>query len=167
MIYISTTPVGSWLSLLERPAQAQGDFLSELPGWMWLLIGLIVIAIGVMWTLWEESEAAKKELPAAVRPEPVLAVAPAPAVEARPAAEVAPGPPAPPPKPDDLKRISGIGPKIMRILNEQGIFTFEQLAATEVSFLEQLLAEREWHMADPTTWPAQARELAEKRGKLD
>ncbi len=32
-------------------------------------------------------------------------------------------------KPDDLKRISGIGPKIEGILNELGIFHFDQIAA--------------------------------------
>jgi predicted flap endonuclease-1-like 5' DNA nuclease len=74
---------------------------------------------------------------------------------------------APPPKPDDLKVIVGIGPKIAKILNEYGIFTFEQLANTEVSFLEKLLEEREWHMADPSTWPAQAQTLAEQKRSKD
>jgi hypothetical protein len=36
-----------------------------------------------------------------------------------------------------------------RILNDHGIFIFEQLAVTEVSFLEGLMAKRERYMADP------------------
>ncbi len=42
-----------------------------------------------------------------------------------------------PAKPDDLKMISGVGPKIEKILNELGIFTFAQIAAWKK-------AEREW-----------------------
>ena len=34
-----------------------------------------------------------------------------------------------PPKPDDLKLISGVGPKIEGILNELGIYTYAQVAA--------------------------------------
>jgi NADH-quinone oxidoreductase subunit E len=42
-----------------------------------------------------------------------------------------------PAKPDDLKMISGVGPKIEKILHELGIFTFAQVAAWKK-------AEREW-----------------------
>ena len=42
-----------------------------------------------------------------------------------------------PVKPDDLKMISGVGPKIEKILHELGIFTFAQVAAWKK-------AEREW-----------------------
>lgn len=42
-----------------------------------------------------------------------------------------------PSKPDDLKMISGVGPKIEKILHELGIFTFAQVAAWKK-------AEREW-----------------------
>lgn len=42
-----------------------------------------------------------------------------------------------PAEPDDLKMISGVGPKIEGILNELGIFTFAQVAAWKK-------AEREW-----------------------
>ncbi len=163
--------------VLGLVTQAQENpFTGRIPGWVWLLGSLLVVIIGVIWTLWEESETQKK-LALATPAEPVptpVEVVPA-AVIAQPApifAPVSPPPvpvPAPPsraavrPKPDDLKDIIGIGPKIAQILNEQGIFTFDQLATAEVSFLERLLEEREWHMADPSTWPAQARDLAEKK----
>ncbi len=42
-----------------------------------------------------------------------------------------------PAKPDDLKRISGVGPKLEGVLNKLGIYTFAQIAAWKKS-------EREW-----------------------
>jgi len=64
---------------------------------------------------------------------------------------------APVTKPDKLERIEGIGPKISKLLQEAGIATFEQLAATEVSRLEQILQDADLRLADPATWPEQAR----------
>jgi predicted flap endonuclease-1-like 5' DNA nuclease len=57
---------------------------------------------------------------------------------------------------DDLKRIEGIGPKISAVLETAGITTFAQLAATDVSRLQQILGDNHWTFADPTTWPEQA-----------
>lgn len=153
--------------------QAQQDSLERIPLWVWIVGSLIVVLIGVLWTLREEKELAKQTRPATI-PEPVSAVKPEAAEPATEPEPVEPGPvqapepepiEAPPPKPDNLKRVSGIGPKVSGVLNENGIFTFEQLAATEVSFLQQLMEEREWQFADPTTWPEQARQLAEEKGK--
>jgi predicted flap endonuclease-1-like 5' DNA nuclease len=80
----------------------------------------------------------------------------------QPQAEAAPLPtraPAAPVKPDNLKRIEGIGPKIAQLLNEAGIVTFAQLAATQVDRLDQILeqAGSNYQLADPSTWPEQAR----------
>lgn len=64
-----------------------------------------------------------------------------------------------PSKPDDLKRIEGIGPKMASVLQEAGITTYAQLAKTDVSRLEQILEEadpRLLRLANPTTWPEQA-----------
>jgi predicted flap endonuclease-1-like 5' DNA nuclease len=63
-----------------------------------------------------------------------------------------------PAKPDDLKRIEGIGPKIAKLLNEAGITTFAQLAQTDVETLRQILAKagRRFALASPETWPEQA-----------
>jgi predicted flap endonuclease-1-like 5' DNA nuclease len=67
--------------------------------------------------------------------------------------------PAPVIEPDDLKCIEGIGPKISGLLNDAGILTFAQLAAAEVDHLEQILekAGARYQLADPSTWPEQAR----------
>ncbi len=57
---------------------------------------------------------------------------------------------------DDLTRIKGIGPKISSVLQGAGIVTFQDLAATDVSRLEQILKEAGLRLADPQTWPEQA-----------
>ncbi len=61
-------------------------------------------------------------------------------------------------EPDDLRVIEGIGPKISDILNENGIYTYAQLAGTDVDHLHSILADAgsRFRLADPTTWPQQA-----------
>jgi predicted flap endonuclease-1-like 5' DNA nuclease len=58
---------------------------------------------------------------------------------------------------DDLKRIEGIGPKISNVLQDAGITTYAQLAATDVHRLRQILDESGIRLANPDTWPEQAR----------
>ncbi len=61
---------------------------------------------------------------------------------------------------DDLKLIEGIGPKIASVLQEAGVGTFAALAATDAYRLEAILREadpRLLRLADPATWPEQAR----------
>jgi NADH-quinone oxidoreductase subunit I len=61
-------------------------------------------------------------------------------------------------EPDDLTRIEGIGPKISGILQDAGIKTFAQLAATDEERLEALLEEADLlRLAKPKTWPRQAK----------
>ncbi|MCB8983569.1 MAG: hypothetical protein H6659_07080 [Ardenticatenaceae bacterium] len=64
-----------------------------------------------------------------------------------------------PPAPDNLERIEGIGPKIAEILNQDGIYTFAQLAEADVAHLQALLEEAgpRYQLADPSTWPQQAK----------
>lgn len=68
---------------------------------------------------------------------------------------------------DDLKIVEGIGPKIAELLNNAGINTFSQLAATEASKIKEILAEagNRYAAHDPTTWPEQARLAA--AGEMD
>lgn len=63
----------------------------------------------------------------------------------------------PAPAPDDLTRIEGIGPKIAAWLAESGIHTHAALARTPVGRLKEILAARSFRLADPSTWPEQAR----------
>jgi predicted flap endonuclease-1-like 5' DNA nuclease len=62
---------------------------------------------------------------------------------------------------DDLIALEGIGPKISEILHNAGIYSYRQLAETDVSRLNQILQENNLRLADPTTWPEQAKLLAE------
>lgn len=66
---------------------------------------------------------------------------------------------------DDLKVIKGVGPKIEQLLNEADIFTYEEMAATTVEKLREVLdggGER-YFMHDPSTWPKQAEMAKEER----
>ncbi len=74
--------------------------------------------------------------------------------------ETKPAKAAPPAKPDDLKRIEGIGPVISGVLQNAGVKTFAQLADTGVERIKEILKEadpRLLRLADPATWPKQAR----------
>lgn len=72
-----------------------------------------------------------------------------------------PEPMAKPDRPDDLKRISGVGPKIERLLNDLGVYTYRQIA-------DWTEAERDWvdrHLRfkgriDRDDWAGQAAEFA-------
>ncbi len=104
-------------------------------------------------------EAPKEEPPAAAAPE----VEEAPKVESKPKA-AAPAKKASSGK-DDLRKIEGIGPKIASLLNDAGILTFAELAATESSKVKEILvaAGSRYGFHDPTTWPDQAKMAAEGR----
>ena len=59
-------------------------------------------------------------------------------------------------KPDDLKKIEGIGPKISGVLIDAGISTFEKLSKIDLQALEQILKDANLRLAKPATWPEQA-----------
>ncbi len=63
---------------------------------------------------------------------------------------------------DDLKIIEGIGPKIELVLNAAGISTWHQLAHTDAEKLREVLSDagKRFNANDPSTWPEQARLLA-------
>lgn len=69
-----------------------------------------------------------------------------------------------PVEPDDLKLIEGIGPKISSVLADAGIVTFAQLAAVDPEVLEKAVREdARLKLANPESWPEQARLAAEGR----
>ena len=63
---------------------------------------------------------------------------------------------------DDLKIIEGIGPRLELILYNGGIRTFKELAETRVDKIKEIMiaAGKNPNFNDPSTWPEQARLLA-------
>lgn len=59
---------------------------------------------------------------------------------------------------DDLQVIEGIGPKIEEILNNNGVYTWRELAGTPESNIKVMLerAGKRFIMHDPKSWPKQA-----------
>jgi predicted flap endonuclease-1-like 5' DNA nuclease len=170
----------SWLPTaffsVETVALLQANTNEPQTNYLWWLLIVVVVALPIAWwlkpnpldiapTLARDTEPLGKiDTPAAVieTPAPIkAAVMPPPAAviepEAPPAPEPEPEPePLAPPKPDNLKKIEGIGPKIARLLNEANIYTFEQLAKTDVETLRDILLAVNLRIADPSTWPEQA-----------
>lgn len=131
-----------------------------------IALALLVAAAAGGVVAWQRRNETPATAPTALRPtEPFMAPAPSPG-EGEPTAVVAdavvadavvdplPGPPrgapadplpSPPRDPaiggrDDLKRLSGVGPKIEAILHSQGITTFAQLAALDEDGIDALQA---------------------------
>jgi predicted flap endonuclease-1-like 5' DNA nuclease len=78
-----------------------------------------------------------------------------------PAESPAEAPPTSPPAGDPLEVIKGIGPVFMRRLNEAGIYTFSDLAATTPEAVQAIVApDRASHMFDIEDWIEQARKYA-------
>ncbi len=123
-----------------------------------LFSGVLVLGLLLWWLLSRGAE--KKSAPAIEIEVPTGAPATeAPAAEALVAEAVVPEP-AEPAEPDDLKHIEGIGPKISSVLQAAGVTTFAQLADTDVGRIEEILeaeSPRLRRLADPETWPEQAR----------
>ncbi|MEM1268857.1 MAG: jacalin-like lectin [Bacteroidota bacterium] len=66
---------------------------------------------------------------------------------------------------DDLRKITGIGPKIAGLLQAAGIATFAQLAETSVEAIERILDEAgsRYRIANPVSWPKQAALATEEK----
>ena len=128
-------------------------------------------------------KAAPKAAPAPVaepKREPELVIASAPPIEAEPVAietvaEAEAGVPvmpedfvkpkgmARPEQPDDLKAISGVGPKLEQVLNGLGVWTYTQIAGwkpEEVAWVDDTLGFK--GRIERDEWIAQAAELAGK-----
>lgn len=155
---------------------------NKIPWWVGLLIVLLAVAlVKFIQAVREEKEMAGKpkdtrkappSLREPIRPVPassatVQAGQPLGAVEAEAAPPAEETTPEPAPaktrsRPDNLKKIKGIGPKTEALLMENGITTFAQLANTEVSRLDGLLAEAGWkNIANPEAWIEEARTLTQ------
>jgi predicted flap endonuclease-1-like 5' DNA nuclease len=63
---------------------------------------------------------------------------------------------------DDLQKIKGIGPAFSQRLNEAGIHTFRELAASSPERIKQIVGAEEWQDVDVETWLRMARHLADE-----
>jgi len=147
-------------SYLFAPFAAAGGWINI----FWIILILIVLILCFVLAFWLESRkksaakaAAKPEVKAESKPEPK----PAPRPELKQEMEQKSGtilrPASEPQKPDDLTILEGVGPKIQKMLNAAGIFTFAQLAGTSVEKLKKVMEDANLRIADPTSWPEQAR----------
>jgi predicted flap endonuclease-1-like 5' DNA nuclease len=134
--------------------------------WNWFLIFLIfvvVLAVAlIIQARFSRSTANQFDThPEEDHHEPAEAAPPTPAQpepEPEPQAEPEPAAPA---EPDDLKKLEGIGPKVAGLLNQNGITSFAQLAATPVEELEKILDANKLQMMHPGSWPQQAKLAAD------
>jgi hypothetical protein len=133
--------VAGWLTVslvasgFSRPLQGLTQTVG-FPQWLWALIILALAAVVALLVWWWLS--GTQDEGEAVPPESEAALA------------------------DDLTRIEGIGPKISGLLREAGISSFAQLAGADVDRLQKIIADANLTaLADPGTWPAQAKLAAE------
>lgn len=70
-------------------------------------------------------------------------------------------------KPDNFKRLDGIGPKIAKLLENKGLLTYQQLSEMDVKQLTDLFQKEgvRIRQTDPAYWTKQAKLAAE--GKWD
>ncbi len=134
----------------------QADDGGGIPWWVWVILIIVLLLLLLIGF-------ARQPEPGEPLPEPEERVTPPAMVDDGPEEDEAPetapdeGADDEPKPPDDLKRIEGIGPKISSILNENGITTFDALAATDPQRLEEMLDEAKIRIAFPESWPEQAR----------
>ena len=58
---------------------------------------------------------------------------------------------------DNLRIVEGIGPKIESVLKNAGVRTLRQLSEMSVESIQVILTENNLRLANPETWPEQAR----------
>ncbi len=123
-------------------------------------LGRTYVNIVPMGTVAETVAPIKNTKPAAKGAPKAEAPAATPAAAATPevATPAAATPSAASGKPDALKKIEGIGPKIAEHLVAGGIVTFADLADASQDRLKEILTEAgpRYQMHDPGTWPMQA-----------
>lgn len=60
---------------------------------------------------------------------------------------------------DDLTQIKGIGPAIEKLLNENNVFSFDDLSVMNSDDLKAILLQKNFRLADPSHWVEQANQL--------
>jgi hypothetical protein len=62
---------------------------------------------------------------------------------------------------DDLAKIEGIGPKVVRVLKDAGITTYDELAHAKIGRIQEVLDAAGLQMMNPKGWIAQAKLAAQ------
>ncbi len=109
---------------------------------------------------------AEVKAPPAPKATPVVKAAPIKAAAPKAAAKPAALPAARDGKPDDLKLISGIGPKLEKLCNSLGFWHFDQIAAwkaNEIAWVDENLEGFKGRVTRDE-WVKQAKVLAKKKG---
>lgn len=125
--------------------------------WLWLGIKVGVVTGLIIWWWWENQNKKFMQETASKDPHDEHQSIPLP-LEEPPLGEVrsAEAPIAPSSEPDNLTKIEGIGPKISTTLQEAGIRTFKEVAASDPIALKQVLVDAGIRIGYPDTWPEQA-----------
>jgi predicted flap endonuclease-1-like 5' DNA nuclease len=139
----------TWLLLVLLSATISGCTQQEgpakgLPWWAWVIIILVIFIL--FWLVFRSRPEEEIKTPSPVAPE-----------EKKPAPEKEMPLETTPQQPDDLTLIEGIGPKINTILQAVGVHTFGQLAALAPERITEILTASGIRLADPKSWPEQAR----------
>ena len=168
---LSAPVVSGLASRFASPASAQAE---GNPWWLWIIVFIILAAFVAFMLWWWLRSPAEEEIPGPpTRSEPP-ALVPVPGSAASPEGagmpelkaektEIEPEAPTAAveqPPVENLETIEGIGPKVAAVLRDSGVYTFAQLASLEPERLREILRDRDpnlLRLADPTTWPEQAR----------
>ena len=140
--------------------------------WIWMLTAAGVLT-GLLFWLWKTRLQGAKIQPVHIDLSFMRPSAYDPQVPAAPMAQAAqpvvewtePEIDLEPSLPDDLTVLIGIGPKIAAVLKTAGIATFADLAQADPEALQRILQAANLRLADPASWPEQARLAA--AGKWD
>lgn len=135
----------SLATLISGCAQ-QTETTTGMPWWGWVIIILVIFVL--FWLVFRSRPEEETKTPPPEAPKEV---------PAEKAAVIPPEPAPAPLQPDDLTLIEGIGPKINSILQAASVHTFAQLAVLEPQKIMDILTAAGIRLADPKTWPEQAR----------
>ncbi|MBI5917349.1 MAG: hypothetical protein HY842_18430 [Bacteroidetes bacterium] len=73
-------------------------------------------------------------------------------------------PKAPPANPDDLTLVKGVGGRVAEALNREGIYTFKEMAATDLERYREILRANDMSkFRDPSDWAQLAGELVKSK----
>lgn len=156
----AATWAGVWMGLASAPMAAMGVLAGEetTPASA-KATPPVAKAVSRKVTAKSVAPAPKAKKTAAAKPAAPKATAKAPKLDDRPAGLDAPrgG------KADDLKKITGVGPKLETVLNDLGIYHFDQIAAwkaAQINWVDEYLRFRGRIRRDG--WIAQAKSLAKE-----